>query len=342
MFSYIDEIPVNNTELANNILDAVNMTARQTAMLGFDSEGISAREEAIRLAAEAIVKNLEELKRKQQNPEMMALITEFEVKIGETREFRKVFMESILNNDIEAARLLRRTNYAIAINNSTEAAMALTEFATAETHNYAKIESKSQIAATTNLMIIVAIIIMVVLISFAVIIIKGITSPLKKAVAAANSIAEGNLKVDLQSDAKDETGLLMASLSDMVNTLSQAIGEVNYISKQCLNGVLKDRADANKYSGAYRELIAGVNSTVEALVDPLNVANKFLQDIATGNKDMQRCEKNYKGEFNDLKNSINTTHGVLFNFLGQFQRISDAADNGDLSVRADKKGTEGA
>ena len=53
-----------------------------------------------------------------------------------------------------------------------------------------------------------------------------IASPLKRAVSALNLMAEGDLKVTIQSDSNDETGKLMSAMKTMQLKISEVVSEV--------------------------------------------------------------------------------------------------------------------
>jgi methyl-accepting chemotaxis protein len=62
------------------------------------------------------------------------------------------------------------------------------------------------------------------------IIIKSITGPLKMAVQVANSLADGDLTVDVTVTSGDETGLLMSAMKNMVEHLRQLVSATVDIS----------------------------------------------------------------------------------------------------------------
>jgi methyl-accepting chemotaxis protein len=218
----------------------------------------------------------------------------------------------------------------------------LVDDAAEQVNNYAYTESSNEVAATSTTLIICLSIMMVLLIGITVIVISGITKPLKKAVETANHVAKGNLNVDISSNSNDETGMLMQSLQDMINSISNVIDDVNQQMHNCLDGDLKERTDATKYSGAFRELVTGINKTIDTLVEPLNVASEFLEGVAVGSEDIKKITKNYKGDLAQMKNAVNSTHDTLFGFLGQLQNISDKAKAGLLNQRADVTQAHGA
>jgi methyl-accepting chemotaxis protein-1 (serine sensor receptor) len=84
-------------------------------------------------------------------------------------------------------------------------------------------------AQSRRVMAVMAAVILAVLVAgsvFALWLVRGITRPLRQAVAAAGEVAAGDLSVDLRTDARDEIGQLLRALSEMTGKLRSLVGEV--------------------------------------------------------------------------------------------------------------------
>jgi len=99
------------------------------------------------------------------------------------------------------------------------------------------------------------------------------------------------------------------------------------LSQAAVQGRLATRADAGKHHGDYRKVIEGVNSTLDAVIGPLNVSAKYLEDISQGlvessqvlqamaandytrrvssSTQRVRIGETYNGDFNTIKNNLN-------------------------------------
>lgn len=95
---------------------------------------------------------------------------------------------------------------------------------------------------------------------------RSITRPIRGCMAAADSIAEGNLDVTFDTDAKDETGLLQASMARMVEAVKALAAEAGSLSSAAVEGRLTYRADVTKHQGEYRKVVEGFNGTFDRLV----------------------------------------------------------------------------
>jgi len=90
---------------------------------------------------------------------------------------------------------------------------------------------------------------------------RGITVPVRGAVAVANRLAEGDLTMRLDVSGKDEIGQLMMAMEGMVARLSQVVAEVNSGAEALAGASDEVSATAQTLSQAASEQAAGVEET---------------------------------------------------------------------------------
>ena len=64
--------------------------------------------------------------------------------------------------------------------------------------------------------------------------------------------------------------------------INAMMADAMMLSQAAVEGKLATRADASKYQGDYRKVVEGVNSTLDAVIGPLNVAAKYVDDMSNG------------------------------------------------------------
>jgi methyl-accepting chemotaxis protein len=90
---------------------------------------------------------------------------------------------------------------------------------------------------------------------------RGVTRPLSRAVDAANSLAEGDLTVQIEASGKDETAQLLRAMQNMVTKLSQVVAEANSSAESLASASEEVSATAQSLSQASSEQAAGVEET---------------------------------------------------------------------------------
>ncbi|ROL58043.1 HAMP domain-containing protein [Bacteroidetes/Chlorobi group bacterium MS-B_bin-24] len=162
---------------------------------------------------------------------------------------------------------------------------------------------------------------------FAAVISKGVSKPINKAVDASQKIARGNMNVDLDVKAKDETSLLMEAMRNMVSNIDSMVKDVKTLADAAVNGKLDVRVDSSKYEGDFKELIEGMNATLDAVIGPLNVAAEYIDRISKGDIPPLIVE-DYKGDFKEIKNNLNQ----LIQSLNLVTQSAIEISKGNLSV----------
>jgi methyl-accepting chemotaxis protein len=116
-------------------------------------------------------------------------------------------------------------------------------------------------------------------------------------------------------------------ITDQKLAVNAMMADAIMLSQAALEGRLSTRADASKHQGDYRKVVEGVNKTLDAVIGPLNVSAKYVQDISAGlveasdvlqamadNDYTRRVSENetrvkitdtYNGDFNTIKNNLN-------------------------------------
>ena len=162
----------------------------------------------------------------------------------------------------------------------------------------------------------------------------GISAPIGKMVTAAESIAEGNLAVDLSVESSDETKVLAESLGKIVASLKLLKTDTDQLIQAALDGKLDVRADSSKQKGDYKAIVDGVNEMLDTIKAPLDTASEFLAELAAGSRD-KPIDNHYKGYYAALTDNLNSVLNSLMIMMTESMRVAEAGRKGDLTVRAD-------
>ncbi|NJO90560.1 MAG: hypothetical protein HC831_17565 [Chloroflexia bacterium] len=101
--------------------------------------------------------------------------------------------------------------------------------------------------------------------------------------------------------------LIILNISKILRTINH---EVDFLTKEAVNGKLAVRGDASKIDSEFRSIITGFNSTLDAVIGPLNVAAEYIDRIGKGNIP-PKITDSYNGDFNEIKNNLNLCIDLL-------------------------------
>ncbi len=203
---------------------------------------------------------------------------------------------------------------------------------------------------------------------------KSITTPLARAMEVSNRLAEGDLSITIDVDRRDETGRLLASMKNMVEsmrtlanaaervaegdlsvkvevrseqdilarnlarmlvTLNNLQKETDLLISSVQDGKLDERGNTGVFDGGWRDLVAGVNRLIEAFVAPIQVTAVSLERISRGDIP-ERINDEYKGDFNEIKNNLNS----LIDSMNSVTKLAQEIAGGNLMVEVRERSAQ--
>lgn len=220
------------------------------------------------------------------------------------------------------------------------------------------------------LILVIGIVAILLGVLFAVIILRSIINPLSKITEAATSLALGDITQSVDIESKDEIGTLADSFRNMIkaqqdkaqvaeqiaegnvevsiemasdkdvlgksmitmkDSIKALIEEGTMLGEATEAGNLKVRGDINKFEGGYKEIISGMNNTIDNILEPVNEAVGCLKKMADGDLRVE-VKGNYKGDHAVMKNAMNQTLDSLNDLMGQVLTSVDQVSSGSQQV----------
>ncbi len=165
------------------------------------------------------------------------------------------------------------------------------------------------------------------------IITRGITVPVNAVVDAARKMATGDFNFKLENDARDEVGEVVRAVASVQRAVQSMTADAAMLSTAAAEGKLATRADASKHQGDFQKVVTGVNNTLDAVIGPLNVTARYVDDISKG-VIPPIITDNYNGDFNIIKTNLNNMVKMMSELLAQTDIIIKGAADGELDKRA--------
>jgi methyl-accepting chemotaxis protein len=329
------------TKAANEWIDAVNSVARilRNGVISNDPKFVAKEFDRIAGEREKIdkaFKMLEETILSKEGKEALAAAANLRMPVRESQE--RIIEYAKANNDSAAANLLFG-EYRELQGKYLKALAGLCDFQ----ENLALNDGKEAavLGDSTRILVIILLAFSALLaISIAWFVTRSITKPIGECIEIAEKVAQGQIDVEVHANTTDETGILKSAMARMIDAIRSMSGDATMLSKAAVEGKLSTRADATKHQGEFRQIVQGVNNTLDAVIGPLNVAAKYVDDISKGNIPAKITDT-YNGDFNTLKNNLNRCIDAVNALVSDAAVLSKAAVEGKLATRADASKHEG-
>ena len=164
--------------------------------------------------------------------------------------------------------------------------------------------------------------------------IRTIGVPIKRLSDAAGKLAQGNLDAfggdNGLTEGKDEVVRLRKVFAQMLGVIQGLNADINLLTAAAREGRLSVRADESAHDGAFREIVAGINKTLDAVVEPVNEAAGVLGELSRGNLNA-RVTGEYEGDHAIIKEALNATVDALNAQIGEVSEVLEKVAEGDLT-----------
>ena len=135
--------------------------------------------------------------------------------------------------------------------------------------------------------------------------INAFVKPINVTAEYIDRISNGDIPEKITEDYKGDFKEIKNNINKCIESINGLIVEANNITQEAVEGKLDTRGDVGKFQGDYSRIIQGINDTLDAFIDPLNVVAEYIDRI--GNGDIpEKITNEYKGDFKEIKNSINS------------------------------------
>ncbi|HLA35834.1 MAG TPA: methyl-accepting chemotaxis protein [Rhodocyclaceae bacterium] len=169
---------------------------------------------------------------------------------------------------------------------------------------------------------------------------RSISKPTNQLLEGADKMATGFFDFELEVAGRDEVGQLADSVRSLQSAVRAMMSDAQMLSQAAVAGKLATRADAERHQGDFRKIVSGVNDTLDAVIGPLNVAAGYVDRISKGDIPTKITDS-YNGDFNSIKNNLNTCIDAVNALVGDANLLSKAAVEGKLATRADASKHQG-
>ena len=168
----------------------------------------------------------------------------------------------------------------------------------------------------------------------------AVIGPLNVAAGYVDRISKGDIPPKITDSYNGDFNTLKNNLNTCVDSVNALVFDANTLAKAAVDGKLQTRADASKHQGDFQRIVKGVNDTLDAVIGPLNVAAGYVDRISKGDIP-QKISDTYNGDFNTLKNNLNTCVDSVNALVADANMLAKAAVDGKLQTRADASKHQG-
>ncbi|RBL28411.1 methyl-accepting chemotaxis protein, partial [Xanthomonas oryzae pv. oryzae] len=160
---------------------------------------------------------------------------------------------------------------------------------------------------------------------------RSLTQPLSRATRAAESIANGKLDNDVDTQFNDETGRLLKAMSKMQLQLHNLISAQADMAKRHEEGQISFRMDAGAFPGDFGSMANDTNALVASHIKLKMQTLHLIERYAIG--DLSEDMPQLPGEKGAITAAMNQVKQNLATMNTEIKQLAQAAANGDFTAR---------
>jgi methyl-accepting chemotaxis protein len=148
---------------------------------------------------------------------------------------------------------------------------------------------------------------------------------------ALSRVAVGDVMVNIGEDFGVEMNVMRDNVNDIAGVLRRFSEVMTSLSDAAQSGRLTERADSSEFKGAYHDIIRGMNSTLDAILEPVSVIRDQLGKMAQGDLTAY-VEQQYEGDHAALTDAMNRSLDGLNNLLGEVSAAANQISSSSQQV----------
>ncbi|MBN2695131.1 hypothetical protein JXR93_10760, partial [bacterium] len=164
--------------------------------------------------------------------------------------------------------------------------------------------------------------------------------PLKTTSNYLKDISIGKISENFKEEYNGDFQEIQNSIIQLSQNILKIIKETNRLSNNIQDGDLSKRGDETQFQGDWRLMIYGINSIVDVLIKPLHISKNSLKSFSNGILP-EKITDEYKGDFNEIKESINKATDAISNILFDYSELYKEIIHGKILYRVKESRHQG-
>ncbi len=161
---------------------------------------------------------------------------------------------------------------------------------------------------------------------------RGFSQPIKRLTQHVQRLALGDTDITLAVyPRKDEIGQMREAIGTITRSIKALESDTSILIGAAKEGDLNVRVDVDKHQGIYRDIVDGINATLDATIAPIKESTEVLSGLAEGNLDVS-VSGDFKGDYALIKDALNSTVETVKRYIDEVTDILEHIARGDMTV----------
>jgi methyl-accepting chemotaxis protein len=152
----------------------------------------------------------------------------------------------------------------------------------------------------------------------------------KKAMGVVMAFGEGDFNAPLEQ-LPGKKAFINDTIEQVRSNLKALIEDTALLAQAVADGRLDIRAEASRHRGDFRQIIEGINATLDSVIGPLNEVSRLLIGMENGDL-TQTITATYEGQLEQLRQATNNTAVKLASMVSEVISATDQLYNASAQI----------
>jgi methyl-accepting chemotaxis protein len=161
----------------------------------------------------------------------------------------------------------------------------------------------------------------------------NVIKPLNVSAEYMDRISKGDIPPKITDAYAGDFNAVKNNLNVCIDSIRALVADAVLLAKAAADGRVGVRADATKHDGDYRKIIEGVNSTLDAVVEPLKVTSQNASTLASSSEELTAVSQQMAGNAEETATQANVVSAASEQVSKNVASVASASEEMQASIR---------
>ncbi|MGV3581753.1 MAG: methyl-accepting chemotaxis protein, partial [Methylophilus sp.] len=170
----------------------------------------------------------------------------------------------------------------------------------------------------------------------------SVIGPLNVAAKYVDDISKGNIPSKISDSYNGDFNTLKDNLNTCIDAVNKLVSDANMLAEAAREGRISVRADATQHQGDFRQIVEGVNETLDMIVTPIAAVKEAVETITTAANEISTGNNDLSSRTEQQASSLEETAASMEELAGTVrQNAENAKQANQLALTASSAAVKG-
>lgn len=153
----------------------------------------------------------------------------------------------------------------------------------------------------------------------------SVIGPLNIAAKYVDDISKGNIPAKITDHYQGDFNQIKDNLNTCIDAVNRLVSDANMLAEAAKDGRISTRADATQHQGNFRQVVEGVNQTLDMIVEPIAAVKLAVETITTAAGEISTGNSDLSARTEQQASSLEETAASMEELAGTVKQNADNA-----------------